>query len=60
MSAHWVAAFGISRCTTAMNPELAGVPPQRPVFPCLGRPRRFPTSRKVRESMFASTREGFL
>jgi hypothetical protein len=58
MSALWLHTFGISRCTTAMNPELAGMPPQRPVFLCLSRPRRFPSSRKVRESMIASTREG--
>ena len=60
MSARWVAAFGISRCTTAMNPELTGAAPQAPVSLCLGRPRKFPSSRKVRESMIASTREGFL
>lgn len=59
MSAFWVVAFGISRCTRAMNPEPAGGPTQRPVSLCLGRPRRFPSSRKVRELMIASIREGF-
>ena len=34
MSALWLHVFGISRCTTGMNPEMAGMPPQRPVSLC--------------------------